>query len=54
MTTSYPFGKKWPYGRLGMVYRHQGDVAAARRSFEAALALEPKHKEARRELRNLR
>lgn len=39
--------------RLGMVYERRGELALARRQYEAALALEPEHEEAKKALRNL-
>lgn len=40
--------------RLGMVYSRQGRTDLARRTLEAAIRMEPKHKEARRELEQLK
>jgi Flp pilus assembly protein TadD len=36
-----------------MVYERRGELALARRQYEAALALEPEHEEAKKALRNL-
>ena len=40
--------------RLGMVLAHGGDAAGARREYEAALRLDPAHREARAALQKLR
>ncbi len=39
--------------RLGMVYENKGKKDLARKEYESALALDPKHKEAKKALSNL-
>jgi Tfp pilus assembly protein PilF len=46
--------RAWAHTRLGQVYRRMNRVDDARREFRAALALEPRHEEARNQLAALR
>ena len=46
-------GHEHAHWRLGMIYQLQGDSLVARREFEAALALDPGHDEAKKALRKL-
>jgi tetratricopeptide (TPR) repeat protein len=43
----------WAHVRLGQVYGHMGDGTRARGEFEAALVLDPTHKEAKKALKAL-
>lgn len=44
-------GAHW---RLGMILEHQGKIDLARQQYEAALAIDPKHKESKEALKKLR
>lgn len=44
----------WGHYRLGTVYEHQGKLDLARDAFAAALAADPKHKQAKKASRRLR
>jgi tetratricopeptide (TPR) repeat protein len=43
----------WAHWRMGMIYEHKGDVAQARRAYEAALKADPDNKEAQKALKKL-
>lgn len=43
----------WAHFRLGQIHAHQNDLAQARRSYEAALALDSDHEEAQKALKTL-
>lgn len=44
----------WTHYRLGQVYQHMGKTEKAKITFQAALDLDPKHKEAKKALRALK
>ena len=41
----------WAHYRLGLIYSHREDHAAARREYQAALELDPKHEQAKQALK---